>query len=46
MLKWIRNLIGVLSLLYLGWMFLSCMDIAMHNLDPNPVYHSWNFFTL
>ena len=27
-----------------AWMLLSFLDIVIHNLDPNPVYQSWNFF--
>lgn len=29
-----------------AWMFISFIDIAIHNIEPNPVYQIWNFFTL
>ena len=29
-----------------AWVILSWIDIVMHNLDANPVYQAWNFFTL
>lgn len=28
------------------WLIASWIDVILHNLDPNPVYQAWNFFTL
>lgn len=28
------------------WVFLSWVDIVLHNTQENPVYQIWNFFTM
>lgn len=28
------------------WIFISWVDIILHNTRPDPVYQVWNFFTL
>jgi len=33
-------------LLFDIWVFISWIDVILHNLSPDPVYQSWNFFTL
>lgn len=34
------------GILFLLWGFISWVDVITHNLDPEPVYQSWNMFTL
>lgn len=29
-----------------AWIFISWVDIVLHNTRPNPIYQVWNFFTL
>lgn len=38
--------VQVVSLAFLVWVFASWIDVAMHNLSPEPVYQIWNFFTI
>lgn len=32
--------------LFSAWLVASWIDVVMHNLNPEPVYHSWNLFVL
>lgn len=34
------------ALLFDIWVFASWIDIILHNLNPDPIYQAWNFFTL
>lgn len=34
------------SISFLLWVFLSWIDVALHNLDPEPVYQWWNLFMI
>ena len=52
-IKRLRVTIWILKNLALGvyiafqlWVFISWIDIILHNTDPHPVYQIWNFFTL
>lgn len=42
----IMRIVGVIAALIWTWWIASFIDIISHNLDPNPVYQVWNFFTL
>ena len=51
--RMLKNILQALKNFTLGavfavgaWVFISWIDVAMHNLEPNPVYQIWNFFTL
>lgn len=50
MLKKACRIVGntalVVSALATVWLVVSWADVVLHNLDPNPVYHSWNLFVL
>jgi hypothetical protein len=34
------------SISFLLWVFLSWIDVVLHNLDPEPVYQWWNLFMI
>lgn len=34
------------TLLFDIWVFASWIDVILHNLNPDPIYKAWNFFTL
>lgn len=34
------------STTFIAWLFLSWLDVVLHNMDPEPVYRAWNFFAL
>ena len=42
----VGNTVLVVSALATVWLVASWADVVLHNLDTNPVYHSWNLFTL
>lgn len=51
--KLFRRTLRALKNLFLGaclafdiWVFISWVDIVLHNTRPDPVYQVWNFFTL
>lgn len=46
-IKWTLKVIyfGALAGLCL-WVFASWVDIVTHNMNPDPIYKAWNFFTL
>lgn len=48
-----KRILWVLKNLFFGacfafdiWIFISWIDIILHNTHPDPVYQVWNFFTL
>lgn len=52
-IKRLKRIWWALKNLFLGaflafdlWIFISWIDIILHNTHPNPVYQVWNFFTL
>lgn len=44
--KVISTMFWVNCALFDIWVFVSWIDIILHNTSPNPIYQSWNFFTL
>ena len=46
MKKFIENALVFVSVMFLVWIALSFFDVICHNLDPNPTYAIWNFFTM
>lgn len=42
----LKNLILGACLAFDLWIFISWVDIILHNTKPDPVYQVWNFFTL
>lgn len=42
----VGNTVLVVSALATVWLVASWADVVLHNLDTNPVYHSWNLFVL
>ena len=36
----------IVSVFILVWGFASYIDVIMHNVAPNPLYHEWNLFTM
>ena len=42
----IMRIVSVTAALIWAWWIASYIDVITHNLDPNPVYQVWNFFTL
>ena len=45
-MKRIERVINVVCIAWLIWLLLSWIDVVLHNVMLNPVYHSWNFFAL
>lgn len=52
-IKRFRASIRILKNLVLGgcvafelWVYISWIDVILHNTKPDPVYQIWNFFTL
>ncbi len=44
--KIVGNVVLVGCALFTAWVVCSWVDVVLHNLDTNPVYQSWNLFTL
>lgn len=44
--KMIGNTVLVVSTLLGVWLLASWVDVVTHNLNPNPIYQSWNLFAL
>ena len=44
--KMIGNTVLVVSALLGVWLLASWVDVVTHNLNPNPIYQSWNLFAL
>lgn len=51
--KRIKRILWALKYMFLGaciafdvWIFISWIDIVLHNTRPDPVYQAWNLFTL
>ena len=44
--KMIGNTVLVVSALLGVWVLASWVDVVTHNLNPNPIYQSWNLFAL
>lgn len=42
----LKNFILGACLAFDIWIFISWIDIILHNTKPDPVYQIWNFFTL
>ena len=38
--------LGVVSIIFLMWIFVSVIDTNVHNADLNPQYSAWNFFEI
>ena len=45
-MKKIDIALAIVGALLLAWVGISWLEIICHNLDPNPTYAEWNFFTL
>ena len=46
LIKTVIDIITIIICLLFAWMFISWIDVVTHNLDPEPIYHAWNFFAL
>lgn len=44
--KAMERLFYLLCIATLSWMIISWADVVIHNSNPNPIYQSWNLFTL
>lgn len=44
--KIVGNTMLVVSALLGVWVLASWVDVVTHNLNPNPIYQSWNLFAL
>lgn len=42
----LKNLILGVCVAFDVWVFVSWIDIILHNTKPDPIYQVWNFFTL
>lgn len=42
----LKNLILGVCVAFEVWVFVSWIDIILHNTKPDPIYQVWNFFTL
>lgn len=42
----LKNLILSVYVAFGVWVFVSWIDIILHNIKPDPIYQVWNFFTL
>lgn len=45
-LQILKNLILSVYVAFGVWVFVSWIDIILHNIKPDPIYQVWNFFTL
>lgn len=45
-MKTLQKIVFSTCALLLAWAFVSFVDVVAHNVDPNPVYHTWNIFIL
>lgn len=43
---YIFNAIAFICGIFLFWVFLSFIDVIIHNNAENPIYHFWNIFPL
>jgi hypothetical protein len=39
-------MVSFLMIMMILWFTMSFVDVVIHNLNPAPVYQSWNLFTL
>ena len=44
--KFMINMLCVASMLLIAWCVLSYFEVISKNLNPNPIYLPYNFFTL
>lgn len=42
----IENIVGIIALAFIAWVFFSWLNVMAHNMDASPVYATWNFFTI
>lgn len=42
----ILALLTCVSVIIILWMLASFVDTVMHNLDMEPIYQAWNFFSI
>ena len=42
----IEMLLTVTFIIAMFWFIASYLDVITHNLDEEPVYHSWNIFRI
>lgn len=42
----LSTIITVISIAFLGWIFISWVDIIADNMMPNPHHYPWNFFVI
>lgn len=40
------TLLTCISIIVILWMIASFVDTVMHNLDMQPIYQAWNFFSI
>lgn len=45
-MKRVGQVINAACIAWFVWLFLSWVDVILHNTMPNPVYQPWNLFTL
>lgn len=46
MKKLLVNAATVLAAVFIGWFFLSFIDVIVHNNANVPIYHNWNLFQI
>ena len=46
MKKLVLNIFVWISIILLGWVFISWIDIAADNMKPNPEHADWNVFVI
>lgn len=42
----IANIVGIISIPFIAWVFISWMEIVAFNLEPGHIYNTWNFFVM
>lgn len=42
----VADIVGIIALVFIAWVLASWLNIITYNLDANPMYASWNFFTI
>lgn len=42
----VANLLALISILFLVWLFISCIEVILLNSSLDPVYTNWNLIWL
>lgn len=45
-LRIVEMLLVITSIMFIFWFAASYFDVIAHNLDPEPMYKSWNLFEI